>query len=154
MFAKGPSCLLFTLYIDHMVKMLKNEIAADVFLGNLHTMLLMDDAVIVATSREMCERKMNIVLRFCSEYGMLINEKKTKFFVVNGAERDKQDLRVGEVGVSYAARYLYLGAWFTDTARMDAVLNMHQTMSEAIVNKFSIFCAANTQMPFVFKKSF
>lgn len=146
------SCLLFTLYIDHMVKMLKNEIGADDFLGSLHTMLLMDDAVIVATSREMCERKMNIVLRYCSEYGMLINQKKTKFFVVNGDDRDKQDLRVGEVMVSYAARYLYLGAWFTDTAKMVDVLNMHQTMSEATVNKFSIFCTANTSMPFTFKK--
>ena len=88
----------------------------------------MDDAVIIATtSREMCERKMNIVGRYCNDYGMVINEKKTQFFVINCEERDKRDLRVGRVSVRYGARYLYLGAWFTDTAKMDEVLNLHQT---------------------------
>ena len=74
------SCLFFILYIDHMVRMIKNELGDDGFLGNLHTLLFMDDAVILSTSREMCERKLNIVMRYCNNYGMSINEKKTKFF--------------------------------------------------------------------------
>lgn len=88
----------------------------------------MDDAVIVATSREMRERKMNTILLYCSDYEMLFNEKKT-IFVVNGDDREKHDMGVGEVVVSYTARYLCLIAWFTDTAKIDSVLNMHQTMS-------------------------
>ena len=98
------SCLLFTLYIDNMVKMLKNEITVDSFLGNLHVLLLMDDAVILSSSREMCEKKLNIVLEYCNQYGMVINEKKTTFFVINGQERDRQDLRAGGVSVRYVAR--------------------------------------------------
>lgn len=43
--------------------MLKNEIAADGFLGNFHALLLMDDAVMIAASREMCERKMTLCCR-------------------------------------------------------------------------------------------
>ena len=50
---------------------------------------------------------------------MVLNEKKTKFFVVNGEERDKQCLVMEGVDVSYCPKYLYLGAWFTDSARMD-----------------------------------
>lgn len=57
------TCLPFTLYIGHKVKMLKNEIAADDFLGRLHALLLINDAVIMATSRQMCERNMNIMLQ-------------------------------------------------------------------------------------------
>ena len=72
------SCLLFVLYINEMVKMLKRTIPTDGCLGSLHTLLLMDDAVILSTSREMCLRKFEIVCRFCRESGMVINEK-TKF---------------------------------------------------------------------------
>ena len=146
------SCLLFILYIDHMVKMIKHEIGTDSFLGNLHTLLFMDDAVIMSTSREMFERKMRVVMRYCSEYGMSINEKKTKFFVINGNERDKRSLKVDDICVSYSPRYLYLGAWFTDTGQIGDIMKCHEVGSEATVNKFSIFCAANTQMPFLYKK--
>ena len=146
------SCLLFILYIDRMVKMLKEGIDTDGFLGKLHALLLMDDAVILATSRLMCEKKMKIILQYCQEYGMVINEKKTKFFVINNEECDKRDLVVEGVTVKYSSRYLYLGAWITDSGKVDDVLRLHESSNEAIVNKFSIFCIANTQMPFVYKK--
>lgn len=146
------SCLLIVIYIDHMVRMIKRAVGDDGFLGMLHVLLLMDDAVIVATSREMCLKKMEIVNEFCRESGMKINETKTKFFVINGDERDKQCLTSGGVSVSYTGQYLYLGAWFTESATMDSVMALHQTASEAIINKFSIFCASNTTMPFMYKR--
>ena len=68
-----------------------------VSLGLLHVLLLMDDAVIMATSREMCLKKLEVVYEFCCESGMKINEKKTKFFVVNGEECDRQCLTSGGV---------------------------------------------------------
>lgn len=36
---------------------------------------------------------------------------------------------------------------------MDEILKLHESSSEAVINKFSIFCASNTQMPFVYKKT-
>ena len=48
------SCLLFIIYIDQMLRMLKQTIATDGFLGTLHALLLMDDTVFVATSQDMC----------------------------------------------------------------------------------------------------
>ncbi len=84
------SCLLFTLFLDNMVRMLKSSVVTDGFLGSLHALLLMDDAVILSTTREMCIRKLGVVLQFCRESGMIFNEKKTKFFVINGQEDDKE----------------------------------------------------------------
>ena len=78
------SCLLFLIYIDQMVKMLNDEVGTDGFLGTLHALLLMDDTVLVATSREKCLKKMDVVMRYCEEYGMVINEKKTKFLWLVG----------------------------------------------------------------------
>lgn len=108
------SCLLFVIYIDRMVKIMRETIESDGYLGPLHTLLLMDDTVIVATSRHMCMRKLNILLDYCAEFGMVVNVDKTKFFVINGNEADKQPLRFPNLTIEYCRHYLYLGAWFSD----------------------------------------
>ena len=35
---------------------------------------------------------------------------------------------------------------------MKSVIELHEAYNELIVNKFAIFCAANSQMPFSYKK--
>ena len=77
---------------------------------------------------------------------MIINGKKTKFFVINGGKWDKEDLVIGNTRVEYTNQYVYLGAWFTDSGKIKDVMAKHEVQSEAIVNKFAIFCAANSRM--------
>ena len=36
----------------------------------------------------MCEAKLKIVLKYCQEFGMSVNVKKTKYFVINGTSDD------------------------------------------------------------------
>ena len=135
-----------------MVRMIKNAIATDGFLGALHVLLLMDDTVVVATNREMCKAKLKLVIQYCHEFGMDINTKKTKYFVINGDGNDKIPLEVEGTKICYFPKYLYLGAWFTDSGKMSDIISLHEKSNQATVNKFSIFCAANTQMPFIYKK--
>ena len=146
------SCLLFVIYIDKMVRMLKETIREDGFLGTLHLLLLMDDTVIMATSREMCLKKLEVVVKYCTEYGMMLNEKKTKFFVINHEKNDKLKLKVQGHDINYCQQYLYLGAWFTDTTKMDKVIELHEASGEMVVHKFAVFCASNTNMPYSFKR--
>lgn len=82
---------------------------------------------------------------------MVICEQKTTFFSITGQETDKE--RAGEVSVSYAARYLYLGACITDNAKVDNTRIHNILPTVAVVNTFSIFCAVNTQTPFIYMKS-
>ena len=146
------SCLLFILYIDRLVSMLRDGIGTDGFLGGLHALLLMDDTVILATSRKMCLRKLKVLCQYCHECGMVINERKTKFFVINGDRCDREEIVVENTSVTYTDRYLYLGAWFTSSGKMNDVITLLQEQSEAIVNKFAIFCASNSQMPYICKR--
>ena len=60
-----------------MVRMIKERIGLDGFLGNMHTLLMMDDTVVVSTSRDKCIQKLETVIDYCNSYGMVINEKKT-----------------------------------------------------------------------------
>ena len=145
------SCILFIIYIDKMIRMIKEKIGMDGFLGSMHTLLLMDDTVIVSTSRKKMEEKLDVLVEYCDTYGMVINEKKTKFFVVNGNSRDKEPIIVRNVKIDYCRKYLYLGAWFTDDAKMRSVLEEHEVESTRTVNKFAIFCYTNTTMPYAYK---
>ena len=146
------SCLLFIIYMDVMVRMLKRAFESDGFLGALHALLLMDDTVILSTNRQMCEAKLRVVIEYCKDFGMEINTKKTKYFVINGSRTDRMELEVDGVNVGYCSRYLYLGAWFTDSGKISDVIKLHEKDNQATLNKFSVFCAANTQMPFKYKK--
>lgn len=44
------SCLLFTVYMDQMVKVLQHGAETDGFLGRLHNSLLMDDTVVLTVT--------------------------------------------------------------------------------------------------------
>jgi hypothetical protein len=55
----------------------------DGFLGTLHLLLLMDDTVILGTSEQAVKDKFGILLEFCQEFGMIVNERKTKFMIIN-----------------------------------------------------------------------
>ena len=130
---------------------MKETIESDGFLGALHALLLMDDTVIIATSRDMCMRKFNILLDYCEEFGMVVNADKTKFFVINGNEIDKEPLVFQNSVIEYCRHYLYLGAWFSDDGNMKSILELHEKSSLSLINKFAIFCSVNTTMPFSYK---
>jgi hypothetical protein len=48
------SCFLFTVYVNQLVRMIKQRCGTDGYLGWLHTLLLMDDTVILATNQDTC----------------------------------------------------------------------------------------------------
>ena len=86
------SCFLFTLYVNPLIRNLKERCGIDGYLGNLHSLLLMDDTVIFATRREGLIEKVEVLEEFCRDSGMVINESKTEFMVINGTDEDKRNI--------------------------------------------------------------
>ena len=62
----SASCILFIVYVDKMIKMVKTSFQADGFLGMLHILMFMDDTILLATSREKLieKRRRRAKLRF------------------------------------------------------------------------------------------
>ena len=67
------SCLLFIIYVNDLIKMIKENCEPDGFLSWLYLLILMDDTVLLSTSRVTMMRKLSILCQFCREYGMKIN---------------------------------------------------------------------------------
>ena len=145
------SCLLFVIYLNVLALMLK-AFGNDSFLLDVHALMLMDDTVLLATSRSKIIEKFSTLMEFCKKYGMKINELKTKLMVINGIEADRRDFRVEGVTVKHATSYIYLGSPFTEDANLKSVIELHVKSRMADLNKFKIFCSKNETMPYRFKK--
>ena len=59
------SCLLFILYVNDFIKLVKESCAPDGFLSWLHLLVMMDGTVLLATSRENMIRKIEVLKHFC-----------------------------------------------------------------------------------------
>ena len=77
--------------------MIKGGMRIDELLVWLHILVLMDDTVLLATTRGNMIKKVQILHKYCYEYGMKVNESKTKFFVLNGTNNDEDPLCVGDL---------------------------------------------------------
>ena len=148
----GPmSCILFIIYLNVMVVMIK-LLANDAFLGDQHLMVLMDDTVLLGSTRDMIKKKFEILMEFCVKYGMKVNEIKTKMMVINGVERDREEFTCMNVTVKHTDSYIYLGSPFTEDGSIRSVIELHVKSRAADLNKFKIFCKMNCTMPYKYKK--
>ncbi len=146
------SCLLFRIFIDELIKLIKQICMPDGFLGWLHSLVLMDDTVLLATTKEGMIHKMRLLQSFCSEHGMVINELKTKFFVVNGTEGDAGPLRVDGLTISHCSMYIYLGSPFTSDGSVSSALKAHGKMKLSHIIKFVSFIKKNNDVAYIVKR--
>ena len=110
----GPmSCLLFVIYLNVLALMLK-ALGNNSFLLDVHALMLMDDTVLLASTRKKMIEKFTTLMNFCKKYGMKINELKTNLMVINGVDADRLDFTVSGVTVKHAPSYIYLGSPFTE----------------------------------------
>lgn len=93
------SGFLFTCYVNPLIRAFKENCIPDPILGILHCLMLMDDTVIFASSRDQFQYKFNLLLNFCDESGMILNADKTKFMVINGADIDKRPITCRDITV-------------------------------------------------------
>ncbi len=72
-------CVLFVIFVNELKRIIKEQCIPEDFIQWLHILVLLDDTVLLATSRESMIKKVKILQEFCSDYEMVINESKTKF---------------------------------------------------------------------------
>ena len=145
------SCFLFIIFVEMLIRLIKNNIEVDSFLGWLHIMMLMDDTVILASSREKLLEKLKYLDQYCVEYGMYMNEKKTKLMVILGDDVDKQPIQLSDIRISHTDNYVYLGAIITADGSTASSILEHTDNKEKSLNKLIIFLAANYDAPFFVK---
>ena len=112
----------------------------------------MDDTVLLATSRKDIIKKVQLLNQFCINYGMIINESKTKLMVINGTVDDRQPIIINDITILHCDKYIYLGSPFTADACLSTIIKTHVQEKMPHFNKFIAFINKNNDLPFVVKK--
>ena len=146
------SCLLFVLYINDLIKIIKENSGNDGFLSWLHLLVLMDDTILLATTRRGMIHKVSLLKDFCQTYGMKVNQSKTKFFVIGGSPGDSHPLTVGDLVIESCNSYTYLGSIFTCDGLVTSAVKAHAQSKMSQVLKFISFLKKNNDIPFVVKR--
>ena len=112
----------------------------------------MDDTVLLSTTREGLMKKFQIVQKYCVDYNMSINQKKTQFMVINNQEDDKSPIISRGITVKYCKQYLYLGSCITDDGVYKSAIEADISIRNKNVLKFFTFINQNPDLPFMMKK--
>ena len=101
------SCILFIIYVNELIALIKNNCGINGFLTWLHMLMLMDDTVFFSTTRHGMEHKLRLLNKYCQDYGMLVNNKKINFFPLNCSPEERTKFTVV---VEWCDSYTYLGS--------------------------------------------
>jgi hypothetical protein len=82
---------------------------------------------------------------------MEMNQKKTKIMIVNGSEEDRTPIKTETFDISYTPHYVYLGAHFTDDAKISSVIKLEGQECLKHIHKFACFVNKNQDMPYAVK---
>ena len=84
------SCLLFIIFVNDLTALIKNGCDVDGFLVWLHTLVLMDDTVLLSTTRHGMQRKLSLLNEYCKGHGMCVNNVETNFLALNCLPEERE----------------------------------------------------------------
>jgi hypothetical protein len=143
----ATSCALFTFYLDFITANV-NSYGNDDYLGDLHSLLLMDDTAIIATSRESMQSKLNMLVASAGYLNMKLHPTKCEYIAVNA--NDTSPFYLEDCKISHTRKYKYLGAIISNES-MVRQLEDHATASMKHVIKFHAFTYKHNDAPYWIK---
>jgi hypothetical protein len=119
------SPILFTLYLEDMVKLLESSNTMPIRVGKatIHSLLYADDIVILAYSQSELQRKINIISKFFDELGLKVNLTKTKCMIFwKRHSKERLILTWNGKKIDRVREYIYLGVPFSEVPNFKAAL--------------------------------
>ena len=143
----SSSCNSFTAYIDPTIDAV-NTFGPDNWLENLHILLLMDDTVVFASSREALYQKLQFLKKSADSIGMTLHPTKCQYMTVN--TNDDAPITIQDITIEKTDQYIYLGAALSNNPIATQV-KKHINNKSAHIRKFYSFLAKNNDSPYVVK---
>ena len=142
------SCPLFIMYVESTIDAVSSY-GPDGWLGDLHSLLLMDDTAILATSRESMTRKLAALKACTDSLQGEIHPKKSAYITVN--TNDTRDFILGDVHIAHCKEYMYLGTPISNNSIAEQVKH-HLSGKACHVIKYASFLCKNSDAPYYIKQ--
>ena len=117
----------------------------------LHCLLLMDDdTVIFASSRDKLEEKLRALKRCTDLLGLVIHPNKSKFISV--IANDTEPVKIDDVSINFTTEYTYLETKISNST-CAAQARSHVSSKANHILKFNSFLSKNSDAPYSVKKT-
>ena len=126
---------LFKLYINGLTELLNNSNLNTPELNSvtISHLLWADDLVLIALDPGSLQTQINILQKFCEEWGLEVNFDKTQILIFNksGRRQDKKfHFTFGDATLEHTSSYSYLGMTFTISGSMIIQTSQRRTEKE------------------------
>jgi hypothetical protein len=142
----ATSCSLFTMYINDTIRAI-NQVGHDGYLQDLHCLLLMDDTIVFATSRQKLRTKLGLLKSATDVLNMKIHTSKSLFMCFGNPIKDTHPFMIDDIIISHTDRYVYLGNIITDEPIAKQAAN-NIVQKEQHIHKYASFLKNNDNAPF------
>lgn len=145
----SSSCILFIIFMDKLIRLLKDKCIREPLLGLTHCLLHADDTLLLSTSKELFIKKCELTFDFFSSEDLHINLDKTCFMIINpGSEDHRLDLVIRDNILKYKSSHIYLGHILSDSGSITVNFKMQMdTKSPNVTLKLRNFISKNYFAP-------
>ena len=117
------SPFLFNLYLNELPKLLDTTPHNDpIFLPNgskLSSLLYADDLVLLSHSRKGLQNNLNAISKFCKEWKMIVNERKSKTMIFSNKKVTQQPFILNSKTLDSVNEFTYLGVKMSSTGNFN-----------------------------------
>ena len=147
------STLLFIIFIDDLINVMKARCVEEPLIGILHCLLHADDTAIISTNRDKFQAKCNVMLEYFRENSLSLNLSKSAYLIINGKKCDpKSTLKLDNGILEYKSRVIYLGAVISDSGSLKSdVKSYTKSKRPNLTIKFNNFCKKHHLAPLEIK---
>ena len=147
------SVILFILFMDQFISMLRQKCISENILGELHMLLHADDTAVFSTTYELFINKCNILITSYKENRLELNFKKSSFMIINPKKHDyRVNIKLNSGWLSYEKAVTYLGVIISDTGILHEDLASYITeKSKSVYVKLANFIRNNPFAPVTVK---
>ena len=106
----SSSAILFIVFMDETIDILKQKCIDEPVLNSLHCLLHADDTLVLSTERNRFRHKCDVLIDAFNTEKMSINFKKSGYMIINGKEADvKCDLKLKTGWLDHKNNHKYIG---------------------------------------------
>lgn len=147
------SVILFIIFMDDVIDVLKEKCVNELLLNNLHALLHADDTLVFSFDRDLFIAKCNILIDSFHEKKLQLNLKKSSYMIIDTSKSViKVDLKLKSGWLPYSATTIYLGALFNDAGLISSDINQHASdKNKSVSIKLANFVTNNLYAPITVK---
>ena len=145
----ATSTILFMAYTSDVIQLFQSTFDAEYLIHLYHILLHADDALILATSKDILIKKFKFMEKYCIDNCITLEPSKCKFLCINSNQHEDIILQSGQIESKTEA--IYLGSTITNQGNINNDIKNEINKKQKAFNKYYGFLRTHYNAPIAIK---